>query len=142
MTFRGHCHNVGTNLQHVARAYSRNSVICPCYVFGELNALVRLRCTLAELLRAAIPAEQPRPDKVKQEQRSNMYATKAVNGVPAIQRDGQSVLSVCNQNWEFANWLCALLNELGYQSELLLNEQDWDWLNTNDRAFRRAAHHA
>ena len=24
-----------------------------------------------------------------------MYATKAINGVPAIQRDGQSVLSVC-----------------------------------------------
>jgi hypothetical protein len=41
----------------------------------------------------------------------NMYATRAVNGVPAIQRDGQNVLSVCDQNWDFANWLCALLNE-------------------------------
>ena len=71
-----------------------------------------------------------------------MYATKAVNGVPAIQRDGQIVLGVCNQNWEFANWLCALLNELGYQSELLLKEQDWGWLNTNDRDSRRTAHHA
>ena len=71
-----------------------------------------------------------------------MYATKAVNGVPAIQRDGQSVLGVCNQNWEFANWLCALLNELGHKSELLLNEQDSGWLNANDRAFRRTAHHA
>ena len=71
-----------------------------------------------------------------------MYVTKAVNGVPAIQRDGQSVLRVCDQDWEFADWLCALLNELGHQSELLLNEQDWNWLNTNDRALGRTAHHA
>ena len=71
-----------------------------------------------------------------------MYATKAINGVPAIQRDGQSVLSVSDQNWEFANWLCALLNELGHKSELLRNEQDWGWLNANDRSFRRAVHHA
>jgi hypothetical protein len=61
----------------------------------------------------------------------NMYATKAVNGVPAIQRDGQSVLGVCDQDWEFANWLCALLNELGRKSELLLTEPD-----------RRTAQHA
>lgn len=71
-----------------------------------------------------------------------MYATKAVNGVPAIQRDGQSVLGVCNQNWEFANWLCELLNELGHKSDLLLNEQERDWLNANDHTFRRTAHHA
>ena len=71
-----------------------------------------------------------------------MYATRVVNGVPAIQRDGQSVLSVCNQNWEFANWLCALLNELGRKSELLLHDQDGDWLNANDRAFGRTAQHA
>jgi hypothetical protein len=71
-----------------------------------------------------------------------MYATKAINGVLAIQNDGQSVLSVCDQNWEFANWLCALLNELGHKSELLLNEQACEWLNANDRAFRRAAQHA
>ena len=71
-----------------------------------------------------------------------MYATKAINGVPAIQRDGQSVLSVCEQDWDFANWLCALLNELGHKSELLLNEQDCEWLNANDRAFGRAVHHA
>jgi hypothetical protein len=71
-----------------------------------------------------------------------MYGTKAINGVPAIQRDGQSVLSVCGQNWEFADWLCALLNELGQKSELLLNERDWEWLAANDRDFRRAVHHA
>ncbi len=68
-----------------------------------------------------------------------MYATKAINGVPAIQRDGQSVLSVNDQDWDFANWLCALLNELGHKSDLLLNEQDWEWLTAIDRPFRRAA---
>lgn len=71
-----------------------------------------------------------------------MYATRAINGVPAIQRDGQIVLRVCEQDWEFADWLCALLNELGHKSELLLNEQDWEWLNAIDRACRRTAHHA
>jgi len=71
-----------------------------------------------------------------------MYATKAVNGVPAIQRDGQRVLSVCDQDWEFANWLCALLNELGGNSELLLNKRDREWLKAIDSPFRRAAQHA
>ena len=71
-----------------------------------------------------------------------MYATKTINGVPAIQRDGQSVLSVCDHDWDFANWLCALLNELGQKYELLLNEQDWEWLNAIDRPFRTAVHHA
>jgi len=71
-----------------------------------------------------------------------MYATKTINGVPAIQRDGQSVLSVCDENWDFANWLCALLNELGHKSDSLLKEQQFEWLNANDSAFRRAAQHA
>jgi hypothetical protein len=56
-----------------------------------------------------------------------MYVTKTINGVPAIQ---------------FANWLCALLNELGQKSELLLNEQDWEWIRAIDSPFRRAAQHA
>jgi hypothetical protein len=71
-----------------------------------------------------------------------MYATKVVNGVPAIQRDGQSVLSVCEQDWEFADWLCALLNELGRKSELLLNQQDREWLHAIDSPFRRTVQHA
>ncbi len=71
-----------------------------------------------------------------------MYATRTVNGVPAIQRDGQSVLSVCDRDLDFANWLCALLNELGHKSELLLNEQSCEWFDANDRAFRRAVQHA
>lgn len=69
-----------------------------------------------------------------------MYATKNVNGVPAIQRGGQSVLSVCGQDWEFANWLCALLNELGLMPDLLLAEHGP--LNPMDGAIRRKVQHA
>jgi hypothetical protein len=71
-----------------------------------------------------------------------MYTTKAVNGVPAIQRNGQSVLSVCDQNWDFANWVCALLNELGHMPALLLTEHDREWLKGMDGAFRRKVQHA
>ena len=69
-----------------------------------------------------------------------MYATKAVNGVPAIQRDGQSVLRVCGQDWEFADWLCALLNELGHMPEF--TEHDGERLKVMDGAFRKNVQHA
>lgn len=71
-----------------------------------------------------------------------MYATKIVNGVPAIQRDGQSVLSVCDQDWDFANWVCALLNELGHMPELLLTAHDREWPKAMDVAFRSRVQHA
>ena len=71
-----------------------------------------------------------------------MYATKAVNGFPAIQRDGRSLLGVCGHNREFANSLCALLYELGDKSELLLHEPDREWLNAIDCPFGRMAQHA
>ena len=71
-----------------------------------------------------------------------MYATKTINGVPAIQRDGQSVLNVCDENWEFANWLCALLNELGHMPTFLLTEHDREWLKAMDGAFVKAVQHA
>jgi hypothetical protein len=71
-----------------------------------------------------------------------MYATKAVNGVPAIQRNGQSVLRVCGQNVEFANWLCALLNELGHMPELSPTGHDREWLKAMDGGFRRKVQHA
>jgi hypothetical protein len=71
-----------------------------------------------------------------------MYATRAVNGVPAIQRNGQSVLCVCDQDWDFANWLCALLNELGHAPQSLLTDHDRDWLKAMDGAFRRTVQHA
>jgi hypothetical protein len=110
--------------------------------FGELNALLRCRPSMAEPLQTAFPAERTRHKRSKRNKGVDMYATRAVNGIPAIQRNGQSVLSVCDQNWEFANWLCALLNELGQKSELLLNEQDGEWLRANHRDFRRAVQHA
>jgi hypothetical protein len=71
-----------------------------------------------------------------------MYSTKLVNGHPAIQREGQSVLSVWGQDWEFANWLCELLNGLNGTPKLLLNEQDCKWLSQMDHAFGGAVQHA
>lgn len=71
-----------------------------------------------------------------------MYATTLVNGFPAIQRDGRGVLSVWGQDWEFANWLCELLNELNDTPKLLLNEQDCRWLKQIDHAFDRNVQHA
>jgi len=71
-----------------------------------------------------------------------MYSTTLVDGIPAIQRDGQSVLSVCDQDWEFANWLCAVLNELGHMPTLLLSDLDREWLQAMDGAFRRKMHNA
>jgi len=71
-----------------------------------------------------------------------MYVTKSVNGSPAIQRDGRGVLSVWSQDWEFANWLCELLNQLGDTPKLLLNEQDCKWLKEMDQAFGRKVRHA
>ncbi len=71
-----------------------------------------------------------------------MYAAKPVNGIPAIERDGQIVLSVCDQDWEFANWLCALLNELGRTPALLLDVRDMEWLKAMDFAFRKQVQNA
>ena len=73
---------------------------------------------------------------------SEMYSTTSVNGFPAIQRNGREVLSVWGQDWEFAEWLCALLNELSNVPQLLLNEQDCEWLKEMDHAFGRQVHHA
>lgn len=70
-----------------------------------------------------------------------MYATKIINGVPAIQRDGRSVLSVCDLDWDFANWVCALLNQLGHMPELL-REHNPEWSKAMDVAFRKRVQHA
>jgi hypothetical protein len=70
-----------------------------------------------------------------------MYFTKSVNGFPAIQRDERGVLIVWGQDWEFANWLCKLLNELNETPKLLLNEQDCKWLKEMDHAFGRKVQH-
>ena len=72
-----------------------------------------------------------------------MYSTKTVNGLPAIQYNGRSVLSVWNQDWNFALELCELLNQLKDQPpELLLTEGDRKWLNAIDHAFERKVQHA
>ena len=71
-----------------------------------------------------------------------MYSTKVVNGFPAIQCDGRGVLSVWGQDWEFAHWLCELLNQLNDTPKLLLNEQDCKWLKQMDRAFGGRVQHA
>ena len=72
-----------------------------------------------------------------------MYSTKSLNGLPAIQYNGQSVLSVWNEDWNFARELCDLLNELKDQPpELLLTERDRKWLKAIDHAFRGKVQHA
>ena len=72
-----------------------------------------------------------------------MYSTKTVNGLPAIQYNGRSVLSVWNQDWEFAYEVCELLNQLEDPSpELSLTECDRKWLKAIDRAFEGKVHHA
>ncbi len=68
-----------------------------------------------------------------------MYVTRAVDGSTAIEKNGQSVLSVCGENWDFAIWLCALLNELGHKSELLVN--DPELLKPMGQPFGRKVHH-
>ena len=71
-----------------------------------------------------------------------MYSTKLVNGSPAIQRDGQGVLSVWGQDWEFANWLCAAIERIERPAKALLNEEDCKWLKEMDHSFGRKVQHA
>lgn len=72
-----------------------------------------------------------------------MYSTKSVNGIPAIQYNGRSVLSVWNQDWTFAFELCELLNELeDRQPELSLTDSDRKWLRAMDHAFKGKVQHA
>lgn len=71
-----------------------------------------------------------------------MYSTKPVNGVPAILYEGRSVLSVWNQDWNFAYQLCALLNGLAEQGpSLLLTQSDRKWLKAIDHAFKVKVRH-
>jgi hypothetical protein len=71
-----------------------------------------------------------------------MFSTKSVDGVPAIQRNGQNVLSVCNQDWDFANEICELLNSFDDDPEIFLTEHDRKWLKAMDRAFGIKVQHA
>lgn len=71
-----------------------------------------------------------------------MYATKTTNGILSIQRDGRNVLRVYDQNLQFATWVCAVLNHLGHLPQLLLTDEDLEWLRAMDGAFRPEVQHA
>ena len=71
-----------------------------------------------------------------------MYSTKFTNELLTIQRNGCNVLRVWDQNWQFANDLCELLNELENGPNLLLNEEDQTWLKQINGAFCRKVQHA
>ena len=68
-----------------------------------------------------------------------MYSTRSLNGVPTIQRNGRSVLGVCDQNWQFADEICALLNSLEDDPQIFLTEHDRR-LKAMDRAFKKVPH--
>jgi hypothetical protein len=70
-----------------------------------------------------------------------MYSTKSLNGFPAIQRNGQNVLSVWGHDWDFANEICELLNSFEGDPDVFLTEHDRKWLKAMDRAFSRKVQH-
>jgi hypothetical protein len=70
-----------------------------------------------------------------------MYVTKSMKGVLAIQRDGRHVLTVEDQDWEFAHKICELLNGVQDKPEFL-NEHDLRWLKAMDHAFEVKVPHA
>ena len=78
--------------------------------------------------------------KHKSDEGVEMYFTTSLNGVLTIQRDGHSVLGVWNENWEFANEICNLLNSLEDDPQIFLTEHDRKWLKAMDRAFRKVQH--
>jgi hypothetical protein len=69
-----------------------------------------------------------------------MYSTTSLNGVPIIQRGGRNILGVLDQNWDFANEICDLLNSLDDDPHIFLTEHDRKWLKAMDRAFRKVQH--
>ena len=71
-----------------------------------------------------------------------MYDIQPVNGMLAIERDGQIVLSVCDPDWEFTDWFCTLVSNLGSKPLISLTQQDLEWLKALDSAFGLQAHHA
>ena len=76
----------------------------PPYAFGEPSAMTRLAVRTVTQAAAVL--------KHKSDEGVEMYSTASLNGVPTIQRDGHNVLGVWDQNWEFANEICDLLNSL------------------------------
>jgi hypothetical protein len=78
--------------------------------------------------------------KHKSDEGVEMYSTTSLNGVPTIQRGGRNILGVLDQNWDFANEICDLLNSLDDDPHIFLTEHDRKWLKAMDRAFRKVQH--
>ena len=68
----------------------------------------------------------------------DMYITKTVNGVPAVERR-PSVLNFRDENRGSSNWRWVLVD---HKPALLLNEHDREWLKAIDEADARKVHHA
>jgi hypothetical protein len=132
LTVQGHCRNVGTDLRPDARPCSRNSGICRGYAFGELSAMTWL--AVRTVMQAAAVL------KHKSDEGVEMYSTTSLNGVPTIQRGGRNILGVLDQNWDFANEICDLLNSLDDDPHIFLTEHDRKWLKAMDRAFKKVQH--
>jgi hypothetical protein len=103
------------------------------YAFGELSAMARLAVRTVAQAAAVL--------KHKSDEGIEMYSTTSLDGVPTIQRNGHNVLGVWDENWDFANEICALLNSLEDDPQIFLTEHDRQWLKAMDRAFRKV-HHA
>ena len=100
--------------------------------FGEPNAMRSMAVPID--LQAAARLNRGSSEGVK------MFSTTSLNGVPTIQRDGRNILGVWDQNWDFANEICNLLNSLEDDPHILLTEHDRKWLKAMDRAFRQVQH--
>jgi hypothetical protein len=75
--------------------------------------------------------------KHKSDEGVEMYSTTSLDGIPTIQRNGHNVLGVWDENWEFANEICDLLNSFEDDPHIFLTEHDRKWLKAMDRAFRK-----
>ena len=115
-----------------AHPCSCSSVICQGYAFGELSAITWL--AVRTVMQAAAVLKHNSGEGVE------MYSTTSLNGVPTIQRDGRNILGVWDQNWEFANEICELLNSSEDDPHIFLTEHDRKWLKAMDRAFRKVQH--
>ncbi|PYX40189.1 MAG: hypothetical protein DMG83_27100 [Acidobacteria bacterium] len=129
LTFRGHCHDVGSYIQPDARSVPLQFSDLPRYAFGEISAM-----TGADVRNAAQAAAVL---KHKSDEGVEMYSTTSLDGVPTIQRNGHNVLGVWDENWDFANEICDLLNSLEDDPHIFLTEPDRKWLKAMDRAFRK-----
>jgi hypothetical protein len=64
-----------------------------------------------------------------------MYSITLLDGILAIQRNGQTVLSVWDKDWEFAHEICNSLNRRQDDPEISLTVPDRNWLKAMDRVF-------